>query len=270
MDTERRQVFGRALYEHHTHRVERPLRRDADMDATRYRARERAIRHQLRDGPRHAIYRFNSGRHQRTTDARNESSMKYVVRGVCTLCTRMTVPLERVTRSFVSTFVPLGTHTSHCCSMPTMPLCPCSFISPSFGSLTRHLTPVAMVVKPSDVVPHALVVGVMREMVNVMSIAESMVPWHLAISIGDSTVHIPSHQLGRAHPHLSGEVICQHLQPFALLRHGEGRAAHGAEAQAGRRRADPAQHYCSCRAVHVVGFAHDVDRRGPLGKRPIG
>src|SRR5258707_1221 len=146
----------------------------------------------------------------------------------------MTVPLERVTRSFVSTLVPLGTHTSHCCSMPTMPLCPCSFISPSFGSLTRHLTPVAMVVKPSDVVPHALVVGVMREMVSVISIAPSIVAWHLAISITDNTVHVPSHQFRRAYPHLGGELVRQHLQAFPLLRHGERRAAHGAEVEARR------------------------------------
>src|SRR5260221_9024252 len=181
----------------------------------------------------------------------------------------MTVPLESVTRSFVSTLVPFGTHTSHCCSIPTMPLCPCSFISPSFGSLTRHLTPVAMVVKPSLVVPHALVVGVMREMVSVMSIAESMVPWHLPISIGESTVHVPSNQLCRAYPHLGGELVRQHLQAFPLLRHGEGRAAHGAEVKADGFQADPSQHDCSRRAVYVVGFAHEVDRRRLVGERPV-
>src|SRR5260370_4324250 len=104
--------------------------------------------------------------------------------------------------------------------------------SPSFGPLIRRLTRVAMVVQPSAVVPHALVVGVMREMVSVISIAPSIVAWHLAISITDNTVHVPSHQFRRAYPHLGGELVRQHLQAFPLLRHGERRAAHGAEVEA--------------------------------------
>src|SRR5258706_8647503 len=127
-------------------------------------------------------------------------------------CTRNTVPSASVRRSLGSTSVPSGKRISKVCCVPMMLDPPTAFMPCTVGSIAMQRVPVLFVMYDSLLSLNVCVLFVGRAMVQVVSSDANTMASIFARSIADSTAHIPSHELGRSHPHVSRKLVGQHLQ----------------------------------------------------------